>query len=1327
MKSVSNTQGWRQFSVVIAIIVLITVLCAVSPLEARIINVPEDQETIQGAVNEAQEGDTVLVQPGRYVENIRFIGQSIVVGSLFLTTRNEEFIERTIIDGNRNGGSVVTFRMGERGLFTGFTVQNGETDYGGGIYIRSSSPTLSHLIVTGNTVERNGAGVYCTQFSSPVISDVVMSNNSCGYVGSGFGAYGGSTPTLTNCVIYGNYSDHVGGGIHAHSSEITLNRVTISHNRALHTGGAIYLTQDARADLSECILWENEPHEIQLAFVNEAIILNVSHSDVDGGREEVEMFDISEVNWIVGNIDQDPQFTNPDEGDYSLTEDSPCIDSGNPESDPDPDGTISDMGAFYFHNEDGRFALHVPEAFDSIQEAIDEADNGDVVLVQPGEYTENINFAGKNITIGSRVISTGNEGFIEETVIDGDENGSVVTFENNESEDAVLIGFTITNGSAENGGGILIREASPVIYKNVIMQNRAGHDGGGIYCINNSNPLFDNCMIVGNFAEDEGGGIKLDNDTEPTITQCVIVGNETRGNGGGINCGSGDNPLIYCCTITENTGEFGGGIWCSNNSRPTILNSILWNNDPQEVFFDSNREPNSISIAYSDLTGGFDAIVVNDNGEVGWGEGNIDADPLFANADEGDYHLTEESPCLDSGNPDSPLDPDDTRADMGAFYLHHTIERDPITINVPDDFETIQTAINMAQRGDTILVRPGTYVENLDFRGISVTLASLFLTTGDPAYIDSTVIDGNGSDAVVKYNSREDSQSKLTGFTIRNGSHQEGGGIYCFNSSPIISYCAIYGNEAEAGGSAIFCYASSPSFYNCTITANTTEEGGAISLWSASYVTLRNTIIRDNSPVQIYFGGDRDPSSINIYYSDIEDGEDGIEDNGNGYINWDDGNIDVDPLFVDADEHDYRLTEDSPCIDAGDPDSPEDIDHTRADMGAFFFCINLNPIPLESGWNLMSSWVEPPNDDMWVIWSSFLERGDLILVKDHEGRFFWPQFNYNNIPGWDVHYGYQVKVFRQSRLYIVGEPLPEDEPIDLSEGWSIAAYYPEQAIPVIEALSNIENVLVFVKDGKGRFYIPEYEYSNMIPMRRGQGYQINVSEAVELVWNVPDRVAFADYDYRDHPSQVYFKSPIPTGSNMSLLILESDVSCEGKMEIGVFTVDGLCVGAGVFNGNTPCGMAVWEDDPTTDEIDGAVEGERLEMRMADQNGEHIVGYDLLESSSGSSKNAIYTTDGLTVVRLAGEKLLPVKFDLTGCYPNPFNATTIIPYQLPERSKLSIDIFDITGRQVANLVNGNVEAGYYRTLWNGIDFPSGVYVCHMKANRFTKSIKIVLIR
>ncbi len=108
-------------------------------------------------------------------------------------------------------------------------------------------------------------------------------------------------------------------------------------------------------------------------------------------------------------------------------------------------------------------------------------------------------------------------------------------------------------------------------------------------------------------------------------------------------------------------------------------------------------------------------------------------------------------------------------------------------INIPADYPTIQQGIDVAVNGDTVLVQPGLYIENVDFSGHNIVLGSLFLTTRDESYIAATIIDGDSSGSVVTFDNNEDSTAILKGFTITRGNTPEGGGIFCMYSSPVIT------------------------------------------------------------------------------------------------------------------------------------------------------------------------------------------------------------------------------------------------------------------------------------------------------------------------------------------------------------------------------------------------------------------------------------------------------------------------------------------------------------------------------------------------------------
>jgi len=227
--------------------------------------------------------------------------------------------------------------------------------------------------------------------------------------------------------------------------------------------------------------------------------------------------------------------------------------------------------------------------------------------------------------------------------------------------------------------------------------------------------------------------------------------------------------------------------------------------------------------------------------------GNINADPLFINAGAGDYRLQQTSPCINYGTPNGAPDTDkdglprpiDGEYDMGAYECR--IEEHVYS------GQSIQTAINTSENWYVIVVHPGTYYENIDFNGKLITVMSE--DPDDPNVVNNTIIDGGNADRVIKFFNGEGPNSVLNGFTIRNGyTDDEGGGIYCYSSSPTISNCTITGNAADWAGGGIGCvYESSPSIINCTITGNTADAGGGIYFYSSYGATITNCSIVENA------------------------------------------------------------------------------------------------------------------------------------------------------------------------------------------------------------------------------------------------------------------------------------------------------------------------------------------------------------------------------------------------------------------------------------------------------------------------------------------------
>jgi hypothetical protein len=197
-------------------------------------------------------------------------------------------------------------------------------------------------------------------------------------------------------------------------------------------------------------------------------------------------------------------------------------------------------------------------------------------------------------------------------------------------------------------------------------------------------------------------------------------------------------------------------------------------------------------------------------------------------------------------------------------------------ISVPADYATIQEGINNSENGDTILVSPNTYYENINFMGKNIVVSSFFILAGNPDYIKNTIIDGSqavnpDSASCVFFCSGEDSTAVIEGFTLTkgkgtrylypNGWFREGGGVFVNNSKPTIKNNLIIGNEVlntsnvtSAGGGGIRSNLGNPHIYNNVIMLNKALFGAAIVLDNSNGI-VKNNIIYKNTGASSYGGG----------------------------------------------------------------------------------------------------------------------------------------------------------------------------------------------------------------------------------------------------------------------------------------------------------------------------------------------------------------------------------------------------------------------------------------------------------------------------------------
>jgi len=299
----------------------------------------------------------------------------------------------------------------------------------------------------------------------------------------------------------------------------------------------------------------------------------------------------------------------------------------------------------------------------SVQEAIDDANDGEELVVHPATYYETINFGGKAITLRS---TDPNDWYVvAATVIDGNGAEHVVEFSSSEDADSILKGFTITGGDANGswpdncGGGVFCWSVTSMTISNcVIRDNRATYLGGGMWNYNGSNPTVTNCFFINNEGGDGGGMCNYaESGTEgsnPTLTNCVFRGNYSGKDGGGV-YNMRSYPNIINCTFSKNDAESAGGGMYTSSGNPTVTNCIFW---------DNTAYPH-LHVQAWQIAG--DSMVVNYNCIKAWtgnlgGTGNFGHNPEFVaptkpagfdsilgTTDDG-LELSSTSPCIDAGD-----------------------------------------------------------------------------------------------------------------------------------------------------------------------------------------------------------------------------------------------------------------------------------------------------------------------------------------------------------------------------------------------------------------------------------------------------------------------------------------------------------------------------------------------------------------------------------------------------------------------------------------------------------------------------------------------------
>ncbi|MFH1010794.1 MAG: right-handed parallel beta-helix repeat-containing protein, partial [bacterium] len=796
------------------------------------------------------------------------------------------------IDSNyaqRDGGGL-NFSYGSSPTVTDCIIRdNTANSEGGGMYCYESAPMSTNCTFSSNISHTHGGGAYCYE-ASPTFANCVFNNNSCSFGGGGLGiAYG--SPTITRCTISENSAGDDGGGMTCIFSSpiITSTVVAFSDNKG------IWFDDGAGSQFRYCDIYGNGGGDI--AFES---------NDPSNGPPGIGQLVTTNVNDdscdVYFNILLDPMFVDTMASDYHLLDGSPCIDAGDPSLLPDPDGTIVEIGAFYFPQTPPSYTLS-PDSLD-FGEVLYRRDStlsfwihnlGQSILYAAGirvtdtlifhanptsaqippqdsveieltftprrdiSYLDSVQISFAALDEVETVVVQGT-GFYDCHVLDGPISGTLsldcspyyvagnVTIEDGDTltiEAGVEVIFDWHCQFIVNGLLVAMGTEQDSIYFTCDTLFNPDHWGGIRFVDAHDSCRLDYCVIEKGKAEgedsgNEGGGVFCES-SSPTFAHCRISDNRAHNAGAGIYCHSQSSATFTHCSILRNASDsYGGGVYCAFSS---------------------------LSFANCTISG-------NTASDFGAGVHCSNASPTFV-----DCNISNNS--LGSG---------------GGIDLFGTSCR--------------PTFIGCTISGNSVTYRGG----------------GLYCHDGASATFDSCTISGNSAD--------------------------EGGGAYLLNSSSTFIHCTMNDNMADYAAG-VYCFSSVDTFTHCTITGNSAEEdGGGVYCRQASPV-FNSTIISFSDGDGIYFRA----SSASVFeYCDISGNSDGdiIFENDNpsngpagiGELmttNFNNDscdtyyNIFLNPMFIDTAANNYHLLASSPCIDAGDPTLPLDPDSTIADIGAFYF------------------------------------------------------------------------------------------------------------------------------------------------------------------------------------------------------------------------------------------------------------------------------------------------------------------------------------------------------------------------------------------------------
>ncbi len=982
------------------------------------------------------------------------------------------------------------------------------------------------------------------------------------------------------------------------------------------------------------------------------------------------------------------------------------------------------------------------------------------------------------------------------------------------------------NRSGIYGGGITITNSSPRITGCNIIANYTVERGGGIYIAGSSNPVITDCTIKNDTSNMDGGGITVTGGVV-TISECTIGYNKAD-DGGGIWINGGSVFLDHCiiehnicwtgpqrgggifaiggsltldhCTLYGNIlaiNENGTEIYTGGNAAMIIENCIFLNDLSYLIVFGSTSPAsvlyNDFKLLYTsppyyffgNVPAGLGALTqINANGDSCDIYKNIYLDPLFEDPGSGNYQITwtnwptpdsTKSPCIDAGDPTSPLDPDNTISDMGTFYFHQPgshiqpgyvsgtwfAANSPYFIN-GDITIHADSALNIEPGVEVIF--NGHYKFNVEgiISAVGTENDSIYFTAADPntgwwGLRFTNAADGSQlSYCIFQYGRAtgglfldkrggaifvRSSRPQISHCTISNNIAEIwGGGIYVDGTTtdpfPQISYCTIANNSAlGSNGGGISFNAGSFNITDCIISGNTAEQSGG-GLYIVSGVTdtvnISNCIISDDSSFG-YGGG--------IYVVDGYTFIDGCTITGNkagltggglysgGDLSLTNSTVQENISWGGTVNYEiggggfiaYKSTFVDNCIIAGN------ISHTGSypSYGGGFLLRQVNSAEITNSKILNNS------ADI---------AGGMMFTANNVTLAYCEISNNQALLG--VNGGAQIQSDNSSIDHCtvsgnVGGGLYVNNDADISN--SIFSWNSPNALSISESTT------ITYSD----FFANEHDLSTIIPPGFGVLDTTNINgDSCDVYYNIFLNPLFADTangDFRltwaNWPTPDSTKSPcIDAGDPTSPLDPDGTITDMGvfpfdqsiPVELVSFTAelidDNVSLKWITATETNNSGFEIQRKFDKKDwEIIRFVEGHGTTTEIQEYLYKDDIGNNNFNSVLYRLKQIDFDGSYEYSNEVFVENIAPQDFALYQNYPNPFNPVTTIKYNLPLKSQVALIIYNSLGEAIRQLVNEEIEPGYHNVEFDASNLPSGVYFYQLKAGSFVETKKMILLK